>query len=67
MADVLETDAAEISLDTDFRDAQYDWDSLKGYAVLVMLEDAFGKSMPVDDFLEAKTIGDLLAFVQRQA
>jgi acyl carrier protein len=63
MADILEVDASELSLDTDFREPRFDWDSLKGYAVLVMIEEEFGKELELDQFIEAGTIGDLLRHV----
>jgi acyl carrier protein len=61
MADILETDADALTLDTEFRADDFDWDSLKGYAILVMIEDDFGKSISVDDFVAAKTLRDLLS------
>jgi acyl carrier protein len=64
MADVLEVETNEISLDTDFRDDKFDFDSLKGYAILVMIEDDMGVQVSVDDFIASKTIGELLEKVK---
>jgi acyl carrier protein len=63
LADILEVDAGEITLDTEFKTNAFAWDSLKGYAALVMLEDEFGATVSVDDFIAAKTPRDLLALV----
>ncbi|MBN7774064.1 acyl carrier protein [Clostridium aminobutyricum] len=64
MAEILEVEQEELLLDTAFKADKYDWDSLKGYAMLVMLEEEFGIEMPVDDFIEAKTIRDLFDYIQ---
>ena len=59
IADILEVDIVELNENTDYRtDVPY-WDSMLGFATLVMIEDDFGKSISVDDFLETKTLGDL--------
>jgi acyl carrier protein len=67
MADVLETEPDELSLDTEFKVDEYDWDSLKGYAILVMLEEEFGVQMSVDDFIKAQTIRDLFGYVSKES
>ncbi len=62
IAEVLEVDAEEINLDTDFRkDIPY-WDSLKGFSLIVMIEDEYGALIEVEDFLKAKTVGDLYKY-----
>jgi acyl carrier protein len=63
MADILEVDASELTLDTVFKAPEYDWDSLKGYAIIVMVEDEFGKEISVDDFIEIKTIKELQTLI----
>jgi len=62
MAEILEVEPEELTLQTVFRDDRFAWDSLKGYAVLVMLEEEFNAHVSVEDFLAAKTIQDLLDF-----
>lgn len=62
VADILEVEPDELTLDTEFKVEKFDWDSLKGYAILVMLEEEFDKKVTVDDFIAAKTINDLLNF-----
>lgn len=59
MAEILEVDRDTISLDTDFREDVDDFDSLKGFAILVMLEDEYDYQMDVDSFLECVTIANL--------
>ncbi|MDR0519080.1 MAG: acyl carrier protein [Clostridiales Family XIII bacterium] len=63
VAEVLETEHANLSLDTEFKTDEFDWDSLKGYAILVTLEEEFGVSIEVEDFIATKKVGDLLRLV----
>ncbi|MDF2657017.1 MAG: hypothetical protein K0R19_3491 [Bacillota bacterium] len=65
MAEILEVEAEELTLDTEFRDDRFCWDSLKGYAVLVMLEEEFDAQVTVNDFLKASRIQDLLDFCEQ--
>jgi len=60
MADILEVEANELTVDTDFREKRFDFNSLKGYAMIVMMEEEFGKEVEVDDFIAAVTVGDLI-------
>jgi len=46
-------------MDTVFRDEIEDFSSMVGFAMICMIEDEYGYRMPVDEFLECKTIGDL--------
>ena len=57
VADVLEVDA--IGIDDDFR-AVPDWCSLKGFGLLVTLENDYGAPIRVDEFLRLRTVRDLL-------
>ena len=56
VADVLEVDA--IGIDDDFR-AVPDWCSLKGFGLLVTLENDYGAPIRVDEFLRLRTVRDL--------
>lgn len=58
MAEILEVDAADLSEKTDFRN-ECDFDSLKGFSMICMIEDEYGKTVSVDTFLKCRTIGDL--------
>jgi acyl carrier protein len=64
-AEILETEVSELTLDTPFRDDRFLWDSLKGFAMLIMLEEDFDTKVSVDDFIAAKTLRDLLSFIDR--
>lgn len=63
IAEILEVDPTEISLDTDFRNDVNGFDSLKGFSMLVFFEDECGKVVTVEEFLKAKTVGDLYKLV----
>ncbi|MDR2162843.1 MAG: acyl carrier protein [Clostridiales Family XIII bacterium] len=63
LADILEVDEDAVTLDTEFKTDAFDWDSLKGYATLVTIEDEFGVTVSVDDFIAAKTPRDLLSLI----
>lgn len=56
LADILECDA--LAPETRFRDTG-DWDSLKGFGILVLLENTYGRPMTVDAFLACETVADL--------
>ncbi len=58
-ADVFEVEPDEITMETVFRDEIDGFSSLVGFALIVMMEDEYGVRVPVEDFLECKTIGDL--------
>ena len=63
MAEILETESDSISLDTNFRNDIEDWDSMKGFSIILMLEDDYGVFFEVHDFMKCKTIGELFARV----
>lgn len=58
-AEVFEVEPDEISMDTVFREEIEDFSSLVGFSLIVMMEDEYGVRVPVEEFLECKTIGDL--------
>ena len=59
IAEILEVTPEELALETDFRNDTPYWDSLKGFGMLVLLEEDYGLKMPVDEFLECKTLADI--------
>jgi len=61
MAMILEVEPAEISLETSFRNDVPYWDSLKGFGMIVILEEDYGKKITVEEFLECHTLGDLFS------
>jgi|GEM_PF-285743 len=60
IAEILEMEVEEISLGTDFRSEVPNWDSLKGFSILVMVEEEYGKKISVDEFLKMDTLGEIL-------
>ena len=59
LAEILEADPTTLTLDSDFRESADYWSSLTGFSILIFMQDRCGVKVPVDDFLEMKTIGDL--------
>ena len=59
MADVLEVDVEDITMDTNFRKDIEDWGSMMGFSVLVLLEDEYDTKLSVDEFLKCEKIADL--------
>ena len=58
-AEVFEVEPEDISMDTVFREEIEDFSSLMGFSLIVMMEDEYGVRVPVEEFLECKTVGDL--------
>lgn len=59
VAEIFEVEPDEISLDTVFRDEIDGFSSMEGFSLIVMMEDEYGVTVSVEEFLECKTIGDL--------
>ena len=59
VADILEVDS--VAPDFRFRTVD-DWNSLKGFSLMVLMEQDYGKEMSVDDFLGCETVNDLAKF-----
>ena len=62
MAEILEVDAKDISLETEFRTVD-DWGSMMGFSILVMMESEYGVKISVPEFLQMNTLGDIYARV----
>ena len=58
-AEVFEVEPEEITMDTVFREEIEDFSSLVGFSLIVMMEDEYGVTVPVEEFLKCKTVGDL--------
>ena len=58
-AEVFEVEPEDITMDTVFRDEIEGSSSLMGFSLIVMMEDEYGVRVPVEEFLECKTVGDL--------
>ena len=59
VAEILEVDS--VTPGFNFREIN-EWDSLKGFSLIVLLEQDYGKEMPVETFLACETVGDLAKF-----
>lgn len=59
VAEILEVES--VTPDFQFREVA-DWDSMKGFSLIVLLESDYGKQMPVETFLNCETVGDLARF-----
>ena len=59
IADILEVDS--VTPEFRFRTLD-DWNSLKGFSLMVLMEQDYGKEMSVDDFLGCETVNDLAKF-----
>ena len=56
ITEILEMDSVDPGFK--FRDAP-DWDSLKGFGILVMLENDYGRTVTIEDFLGMDTVAEL--------
>ena len=59
IAEILEVES--VAPDFKFRSID-EWDSLKGFSIIVLMESDYGKEMPVDTFLACETVEDLAKF-----
>ena len=59
VAEVFEVEPEDITMDTVFREEIEGFSSLVGFSLIVMMEDEYGVRVPVEDFLQCKTVGDL--------
>ncbi len=59
VAEVFEVEPEEVKMETVFREELPDFSSLVGFSLIVMMEDEYGVKVPVEEFLECKTVGDL--------
>ena len=61
IAEILEIDVSSITPNMDFRNAGHDWDSMKGFAMIAMIEDSRGSTIDLGEFLNLITVADLWA------
>ncbi|MDR2457734.1 MAG: acyl carrier protein [Clostridiales Family XIII bacterium] len=64
LAEVLEVEKNSLNLDTNFKHEKFSFDSLKGFAILVMIEDEFEINIPADDFVKIEKISELLDYIK---
>jgi acyl carrier protein len=65
MAEILEVEPEKLGMDTYFKTSEFEWDSLKGYAMIVMIEEEFDVQISVNKFIEARTVGDLFQYINK--
>ena len=61
-----ETDPAQITADTAFRDLD-EWSSLLALSVIAMVDEEFGVALKGDDIRQSNTVGDLYGRVVANA
>ena len=59
VAEILEVDSVDANFE--FRSVA-EWDSMKGFSLIVLLESDYGKQMSVNDFMGCQTVADLANF-----
>ena len=59
VAEILEVDS--VSPDFEFRTVA-DWDSMKGFSIIVLMESDYGKPMSVEEFMKCEKVSDLASF-----
>jgi acyl carrier protein len=59
ISEILEVERELLDLSTNFRADIPDWDSMKGFAIICMLDDDYGVRVNPQKFLEFNTIEDL--------
>lgn len=63
VADVMETDVSEISLETVYQEYEK-WDSFMMLTLVMELEAEYGVSIPIESLGKVKTLADLYEFVK---
>lgn len=59
IAEILEMEL--VTPEFEFRTVD-NWDSLKGFSIIVLMESDYGKPMTVAEFMACKTVADLAKF-----
>lgn len=59
IAEILEVES--VTPEFKFREIE-EWDSLKGFSIIVLMEQDYGKEMSVETFLACETVLDLAKF-----
>jgi len=63
VSEILEVSKDNVKLLSRFRIDFPDWDSLKGFAMIVMLEEEFNLKISFNDFLKLNTIQDIFNLI----
>ena len=62
VADIMEVDASEISMDTLYKEGR--WDSIMMLTLIMEIEAEYKVSIPIEKVGNVKTMADLYAFVK---
>ena len=62
VADVMEVDCTELSMETAYREGK--WDSFMMLTIVMELEAEYAVSIPVESLSNVKTLADLYEFVK---
>ena len=62
VADIMEVDVSEISMDTEYKEGK--WDSIMMLTLIMEIEAEYKVSIPIENIGNVKTIADLYAFVK---
>ncbi|MCI8887574.1 MAG: acyl carrier protein [Hungatella sp.] len=62
VADIMEVDASEISMDTLYKEGK--WDSIMMLTLIMEIEAEYKVSIPIEKVGNVKTMADLYAFVK---
>lgn len=62
VADIMEVDISELSMDTPYKEGK--WDSLMMLTLVMELEAEYGASIPMEALGNVKTMADLYKFVK---
>lgn len=65
IAEVLEADAEELTMDIEYKVYER-WDSFHMMNIIMELEEAFGAAIPLEKLSGVKTLHDLYAIIQRE-
>ena len=66
IAEIIETNASELTMESNFRESADFWSSLTGCSILIFMQDRCGVNIDVDDFLEMNTIKDLFETISKE-
>ena len=66
IAEIIETNTSELTMESNFRESADFWSSLTGFSILIFMQDRCGVNIDVDDFLEMNTIKDLFETISKE-
>lgn len=64
IAEILDVSKFEINLNTEFRKIK-GWSSMKGFLILIIMEDDYQIKIDIEEFLNIKTINELYSKIKK--